>query len=105
MSNDTSDERKRNEQRVREIYGPLVGDHQFQMEQFKMKERIRLDHNKLSTRVGELQAALRRFAGLSEAVGDGMDDSVIIRCEVTAGDIRAAVAALESAPQEREPIE
>lgn len=43
--------------------------------------------------------ALQRFEPLKEAWDPSYPDDVIIRCEVTAGDIRAMVAALDSAPK------
>lgn len=38
--------------------------------------------------------ALRRFGSLKDAIVDGMPDDVIIRCEVTVGDIRSMLAVI-----------
>jgi hypothetical protein len=43
--------------------------------------------------------AIRRFEGLSDAVDPKYQDDVIIRCEVTAGDIRELMKCLESSPE------
>jgi hypothetical protein len=43
----------------------------------------------------DMKEAANRFAGLMDAVHPSYDDSVIIRCEVTAGDIRALMAAVK----------
>jgi hypothetical protein len=54
------------------------------------------DYRDGSERSVKYERALMRFRGLKDAISDGMDDSVIIRCEVTVGDIRAMVNALGS---------
>jgi len=52
-------------------------------------------------RVEELRAALKPFAGIKADDGDDFsayDDQVVIRCEVTVGDLKKARSALEAKP-------
>lgn len=48
--------------------------------------------------------AMRRLEKLNEAVDPGHSDDVIIRCELTAGDIRAVMACLYPNGQSASPV-
>jgi len=51
-------------------------------------DRLRAKNNDLEY-TELLERVLIRFAGLLNSLEDHYDDSVVIRCEVTAGDLRA----------------
>jgi hypothetical protein len=54
-----------------------------------------LNGHEVQVEIEKLRTALLRFVKLADAVAVNYPDETIIRCEVTAGDIRTAVKALE----------
>lgn len=59
----------------------------------EMFDKLVSEVNALREECARYRSAIDRFAGLMDAVHPSYDDSVIIRCEITAGDIRALMRA------------
>lgn len=83
---------------IRAVVDALVKERDLWKSDADRQRQIREDDK---TRVEELRAALKPFAGIKADDGDDFsayDDQVVIRCEVTVGDLKKARSALEAKP-------